>query len=75
MTGKRGNPNWEQNPAIYKTNRPEARMKTLQVRIEPSLLERLKQIPNWQDLIRDRVADIVEEQGPGIPEHLRGEVY
>lgn len=72
---KRGNPRWEENPALYETNRPEVRDKTLQVRIEPSLLERLRKIENWQDLIRDAAADIVEKQGEGIPEHLRGEVY
>jgi hypothetical protein len=62
-------------PGTFTSPFPESRMSTLQVRIEPSLLERLKEIPNWADLIRDHAAELVEKEGRGIPEHLKGVVY
>lgn len=62
-------------PGTFTSPFPESRMATLQVRIEPSLLEKLKKIPDWSDLIRNYAAQTVEEKGGGIPEHLKGEVY
>jgi hypothetical protein len=72
MAKKRGNPNWVSNNIhAFKTDRPESRMGILQVRIEPSLLEEIKQIPDWADLVRNSVAEIVRQTTGDIPDHLK----
>lgn len=75
MSKKPGNPNWGKNPQTATTNRPEVRMALIQIRIEASLLTELKKIENWQEALRNSIADLVEKEGLEIPAHLRGIVY
>lgn len=35
--------------------------KALQVKVKPGIRERLKQIPNWQDRMREKIAQWLEE--------------
>ncbi|MCT7975184.1 hypothetical protein [Laspinema olomoucense] len=69
-----GNPNFGKDEHAFTCDRPEPRDKLLQVRIEDSLLTRLKSLDNWQDLVRQEIAEILEKQGKGVPDHLK-EVY
>ena len=53
------------NPDLVKfqfsTDRPEPCSANLVVRIPPSQHEKLKQLPNWQEKVREAIADLLEE--------------
>lgn len=41
----------------FKTERPESCTASLNVRVPPSLLEKVKQKPQWQEYIRNLIAE------------------
>ena len=50
-----------ENPWRYKTDRDEPITALLNVRITEKQKEKLKKVPNWQELVRNSIDKIIEE--------------
>lgn len=60
MTGRKRN--WEGIiPYQFKTSRPESCTARLQVRVPPSVLERLQKIPHWQERVREALEELISK--------------
>lgn len=46
----------------FSTDREEPCTAKLTLRVPPSQYERLKQLPNWQDKVREAIASLLEQQ-------------
>ncbi len=57
MKRARGNP--EAEKYHFKTDKPEACTAQISVRIPPSLKAELKQLDNWQELVRNTLKEAV----------------
>ena len=58
MSNPKGNPNIKDYG--FKTDREESLTAKLSVRITPSMLARLKKKDNWQELVRQAIAEMLE---------------
>ena len=58
-------PNPKGNPNIkeygFKTDRKESLTAKLSMRVTPSMLNKLKEQENWQELVREAIAKALEE--------------
>lgn len=63
-----GNPNINQNPQTFSTERPEPLSAKLSMRITASMLQELKQHQDWQELVREAIATALETKRPGEPQ-------
>ena len=55
MSNPKGNPNIKKYG--FKTDRPESLTAKLSMRVAPSMLEELKKKDNWQELVREAIAE------------------
>ncbi len=59
-------PNYKGNPNIkehgFKTNRDEPLKGKLSMRVTESMLKKLKEKENWQERVREAIAQIIEEE-------------
>ena len=58
MAKPRGNP--EVSKYHFKTDRKEPCTAQLNLRVQPSLLEKIKQQENWQEFVRQTLAEKLE---------------
>ena len=55
MSNLKGNPNIKQHG--FKTDREESLTAKLSMRVAPSMLDELKKKDNWQELVRQAIAE------------------
>lgn len=58
MSKSRGNP--EVSKYYFKTDRKESCTAQLNLRVPPSLLEKIKEQENWQEFVRNALAEKLE---------------
>jgi hypothetical protein len=57
-----GNPDLEQHQ--FSTDRAESLTEKLTIRIPPSMMAALKQRENWQELVRNAIAQALQQENP-----------
>jgi hypothetical protein len=57
-----GNPDLEQYQ--FSTDRAESLTEKLTIRIPPSMMTALKQRENWQELVRNAIAQALQQENP-----------
>jgi hypothetical protein len=59
MSNPKGNPNIKQYG--FKTDREESLTAKLSMRVAPSMLDELKKQENWQELVREAIAEKLQQ--------------
>ena len=59
-----GNPNIASHGFKQKYEWDEPCTANIGLRLPPTIRQKLKEIPNWQELLRQAIAEIVEENNP-----------
>jgi hypothetical protein len=67
MARKGGNPNINQNPETFSTERSEPLLKQMQLRIPQSMWAQLQQQEDWREFVREAIARALAEQANTLP--------